>query len=248
MDEPLVVLVETIESCNRRCAFCKWGSLREPVASRLMSQSTLDSIADQLSAINYQGRISPFGINEPLLDSRIVEIVELFYGACPGAFLSLNTNGDYLSQAKAQSLFDAGLNAIGISVYDDAAQAKALTYQDPRITRIDMREPSNLENRGGSIAVAGARPEIGKGCSRPSHMLTIKATGEIVLCCSDMYGNVVMGNVADGIMDVWNGPGFEHYRDQLARSNRLGLKLCEGCSYEGQMPWREYPLPGGSCG
>ena len=234
-----VVTIETQTNCNRTCSFCKHGLGAVPMER--MSDEMISAIAHQLGALDYAGRISPFGINEPLLDTRIVSIVQQFRTACPKAYLSIVTNGDYLTIDLRDRLFEVGLDAIGISVYDDEGWAKTEAVLHPKVGRMDYRTiPANFENRGGSLEGYEPRPDL--PCQRPSNMLVIRPNGDVVLCCADMYGAVVMGNVAESsLMDIWQGEKFEQHREQLQRDRR-GLKLCEGCSHNGTTSSARYPL------
>ena len=148
-----VVLVETHNLCTRRCWFCKFGQIRQDSEVQTMSNETLVRIADNLHQLNYSGRISPFGINEPLLDPRLVEMIQLFRTRCPRSFLSFNTNGDRLTPALFAQLMDNGLDALGLSIYDDLGFNRLQLYaQDSRVVMLDMRQPGQqLENRGGQV-------------------------------------------------------------------------------------------------
>ena len=68
------IQIQTIDFCNRSCDFCpNRDGLRKTGA--LMEERTLDAVLDQLAAMEYHGRISPYLMNEPLLDDRIFEII-----------------------------------------------------------------------------------------------------------------------------------------------------------------------------
>ena len=214
-----VVLVETYNLCTRRCWFCKFGQTRQDTEVQTMSNETLLRIVDNLHQLNYSGRISPFGINEPLLDPRLVEMIQLFRTRCPRSFLSFNTNGDRLTPALFAQLMDNGLDTLGLSIYDDLGFNRLQPYaQDPRVVMLDMRQPGQrLENRGGQVQNHPDRfhPEqfSQAPCYRPLTMLVIRPTGDVVLCCSDMYSDVVMGNIWDSrLEEIWFSEAFHAYR------------------------------------
>ena len=58
-------------------------------------------IINQLQAINYAGRISPYLMNESLLDKRLPELLAYTRAHCPESWIAINTNGDALSEALA---------------------------------------------------------------------------------------------------------------------------------------------------
>jgi radical SAM protein with 4Fe4S-binding SPASM domain len=206
-----------------------------------MHGDVIDEIAWQLRKLEYAGRISPFGINEPLLDPRIRGIIQQFRHMVPKAFLSIVTNGDKLTESMRDRLFEAGLDALGISVYDDAGWARFSPWTHPKVKVMDYRvQPAFFENRGGAIPGFEPRPDL--PCDRPSNMMVIRPSGDVVLCCSDMYGAVVMGKVTEqSLLEIWHCAEFERYREQL-KGDRRGLKLCEGCSHNGATSSVRYPL------
>lgn len=233
---PLAVLIETQSNCNRRCSFCKHGQVTESITNQL-SWEQLNKIATELAEINFDRRISLFGINEPLLDKRIIDITKLFRSKCPKAFISIVTNGDHLTQQLLEDLYDNGMSKIGISIYEDINYKK--WKDNKQVKLIDMRNP-NLENRAGSL-VDLEHEQLNTPCNRPNTMLTIKATGKVVLCCSDMYGDYEMGNInTTNVIDIWYSDKFLDYREQLLLS-RSGINPCQNCSYTGQPASRYYP-------
>jgi radical SAM protein with 4Fe4S-binding SPASM domain len=242
-----VVLIETQNTCTRKCAFCKFGIQADPDVVE-MPIATIERIAEQLAALNYDGRISPFGINEPLLDGRIIQMIEIFRAACPRAWISINTNGDLLTPLLFEALFEAGLDGLGISLYTALARERMQQFLgDPRrpTVTIDMIQPGEkLENRGGRVPGLGQEPLRHLPCDRPFNMLVIRPSGDVVLCCADMYGEVVMGNVQQqSLVEIWNADRFMDYRLRLMRGQREGLKLCEGCSHRGSTSGVLYPFP-----
>ena len=248
-----VILIETQNECTRTCWFCKFGQERQDAERSQMSWPTIERIVGNLRDLNYRGRISWFWINEPLMDSRIVEIIRYTRQQCPDAFISLVTNGDLLTDALYKDLRRNGLDALGISLYDNpAAERSAEIEQDGRLVLMDMRHVRvpPLENRGGNIKrharlfVEPQRREQHTSCGRPFRMMTVNARGQVVLCCADLYSDVVMGDVTtDRLEAIWNGDAFQAYRIQLSNRGRQGLPLCSDCSYDGGASAVRYPLP-----
>jgi radical SAM protein with 4Fe4S-binding SPASM domain len=237
-----IVLIETRNTCTRKCWFCKFGQERQDSETVEMGWDTIERLVYNLRDLDYAGRISWFWINEPLLDKRIFEILKFTRQHCPRAFLSLVTNGDLLDERVHQDLRESGLDALRVSIYDEKTFAK-ITHmpKDERLVMHDMRHPKGiLENRASNVKQnpemfeSAAREQIENACVRPFQQLVINTQGQVVLCCSDMYSDVIMGDTKkDRLEEIWNNEKFEHYRDSLIASGRSGLKLCEGCSYSG---------------
>jgi radical SAM protein with 4Fe4S-binding SPASM domain len=245
-----IVLLETVRACTRKCPFCAFGLQRpHPQLGQNMPQEILRKIAAELRLMSFRGRISPYGINEPLLDERIVDIVHLFRSSCPDAFISITSNGDLLDEKLYAELVKAGLDRLALSVYDDGVlvRLKNLISQR-RIAVIDMRRvQGKLENRGGSIHGEGNRFHFKPGslvnmpCRRPDNMFVVHPDGKVVLCCSDMYGEQVLGDVnGQSLTEIWQGERFLQLRQQL-RQHRRGLPLCEPCTHNGSTSPRNYP-------
>jgi radical SAM protein with 4Fe4S-binding SPASM domain len=87
-----------------------------------MSVEIYQRIIDQLQALNYAGRISPYLMNESLLDKRLPEFIAYTRAHCPESWIAINTNGDALSEALLDRLFEAGLNSLDVNAYDSSAQ------------------------------------------------------------------------------------------------------------------------------
>jgi radical SAM protein with 4Fe4S-binding SPASM domain len=246
------ILIETLNVCTRNCWFCKFGQERQDPGRLEMPWETIERIVYNLRDLDFRGRISWFWINEPLMDKRLDKILQLTRENCPRAFLSLVTNGDLLSPERYALLRQSGLDALGVSVYDDETFAKIQPLKNRGLAILDMRgpHPVRLENRAGGVKQNPAafeddkRQSLHRSCDRPFSGLTINAKGQAVLCCSDMYSDVVVGDVREQrLEEIWAGDRFEAYRKKLKESGRSGLKLCEECSYSGQGYSVYYPLP-----
>lgn len=118
---PLIAAVQlqTIDMCNRSCDFCpnKFG-LRKTGAQ--MEEAMLLRILNCLGDMNFKGRISPYLMNEPLLDSRLPRWIALIRERFPQNVIFLNSNGDAIgSQSLQNALANAGLDGLQINCYDN---------------------------------------------------------------------------------------------------------------------------------
>ena len=251
-----VILIETHNECTRTCWFCKFGQDRQDPQQSQMAWSTIERIVGNLRDLNYRGRISWFWINEPLMDFRIAEIISYTRRECPEAFISLVTNGDLLTDAMYKNLRRNGLDALGISIYDNpAAEHAEEIEQDGRLVLMDMRHvrAPRLENRAGNIKrharlfAESQRSGQDKSCARPFSMMTVNAKGQVVLCCADLYSDVVMGDVmTDRLETIWNNDSFHAYRSQLserdARACRYVATVLRGRCVDLRYPLRAPPI------
>lgn len=204
-----------------------------------MPWDMLTKIADQLGAVNFSGRISPFLINEPLLDDRMPDIIQLFRMMVPRAFLSIVTNGNRLDLDTIERLDKAGIDSIGVSVYSDS---KIEVIDHPKVCYMDKRDPGAFaENRGWKNLDKPA-PELSKPCDRPGNMLPIRHNGDVILCCADVHGDHVFGNVgSQHIGEILATAEFKGVVKKLSAGDRRATELCSGCDYNGRTSPVSYP-------
>ncbi|NQT45946.1 MAG: hypothetical protein HQ593_00520, partial [Candidatus Omnitrophica bacterium] len=109
--------------CNRRCIFCpRVDKELFPNKNEHLSFSLFKKIIDELSTIDYSGRISFSGFCEPLLTKDLARYI--YYGKerCPRMTIEISTNGDYLTEGRLKKLFETGLDNIRVSLYDGPHQ------------------------------------------------------------------------------------------------------------------------------
>jgi radical SAM protein with 4Fe4S-binding SPASM domain len=68
-------------------------------------------------------------------------------------------------------------------------------------------------------------------CTAGWRSITVLADGGIVPCCRDPRGRYTMGNVADGVLKVWNNQRFRAFRRQMA-ARRDKMPICKVCPGE----------------
>ncbi|HEY9719576.1 MAG TPA: SPASM domain-containing protein, partial [Trichormus sp.] len=153
-------------------------------------------------------------------------------------------------------LFESGLDGLRVSIYDEKTVGKMASLpKDDRVVAWDMRAPIGmLENRAGSIQQhtnlfeRDKQERVNKSCARPFQQIVINTHGEVVLCCADMYSDVIMGDTkTHRLEEIWHNDLFEQYRSTLTERGRDGLKMCDGCSYSGGpspvfLPFSERPV------
>lgn len=114
---PKAVQIQTISGCNGNCVFCpnKKTKLSIPYKN-YMEDDLFRSIIDQCIDLGVR-RISPYLMNEPLLDSRLPQRIEyITRHKKPRQYTKINSNGSLLSENMAKGLLDSGLDKLHISV------------------------------------------------------------------------------------------------------------------------------------
>lgn len=96
LDWPHEVSIETFSKCNAACTFCTY-----PIATRIgekMPDEMLDRIIEELKDHPWPFMISPFKLNEPLLDKRLIPLCRKINAELPRAVLRIFTNGSALTE------------------------------------------------------------------------------------------------------------------------------------------------------
>ena len=232
------VLIETRTDCNNHCKFCPHAFNKKTLG--IMSWECYKQIINQLSDINYNGRIALMLSNEPLLEERIEEMIVYARQKSPRFFLDMTTNGTLLTVDKLDKFFKLGLDNININDYRsdrDKYPEKWSKYiepiysaywNNPKVSFQKRKTDETLPNYAGNIPQKFNPKEFGF-CNYPFRKLTIAFNGDILLCCDDFMYNTFYGNVQkDKLIDCWNNPELNKIRLSLLNNNRIGL--CERCN------------------
>ncbi len=91
-----------------------------------------------------------------------------------------------------------------------------------------------LENRGGNIEdfddLRDGEKRIFKDCTRLFKQAYIMFNGDMVLCCTDYYKTMVLGNCGEtSIFEVWNAPRAVGLRRGFINGDLADNPLCANC-------------------
>ena len=68
-------------------------------------------------------------------------------------------------------------------------------------------------------------------CTSAWRSVTVLCDGSIIPCCRDVRGLYTMGNVAEGVLKVWNGKRFRAFRRNMVE-RRSQMRICKICPGE----------------
>ena len=165
---PLKVQIQTWTRCNAACAMCPYPEIigAPGFVHQQMSEALYRRLLDQLSGLPIE-RLSPFLMNEPLLDKRLPRWIQLARAALPATTLGIFTNGSALTPALAERLAEAGLDELCVSVhgFDPAVNHRVMGGLDHRRVVESLRQivPLLAGDRLGGMRVqivTGDVPEI----------------------------------------------------------------------------------------
>lgn len=246
---PLFSFVElnVNELCNRTCIFCPRHDPKVyPNQNLHMSLDLADEIANQLSDVNFDGIVNISGTGEATLTKHLSDIVEKFGNK--KIHIEIVTNGDKLNPKSIESLFNAGLQQMVVSMYDGPEQIKYFenlfkesnvgnNYYTLRDRWYEEEEDYGLlyTNRAGSMGGKLLSPHE-RPCYYTHYASYIDWNGDVLLCCQDMYNRTkIFGNVLEKkLVDIWLDKKLNDFRKKLVDGKRT-MSPCDNCTANGMV-------------
>jgi MoaA/NifB/PqqE/SkfB family radical SAM enzyme len=108
LDNPLNITLELTRRCNAKCDYCNhWKEQRQ----------TEQEIVDFVAIVN---RFNPFSVTicggEPFMRKDALDVIRAVKNVPGWRYVSIITNGWFLSEDRAQKLLDTGIDQINISL------------------------------------------------------------------------------------------------------------------------------------
>lgn len=114
---PMVIQIQTVAACNAFCIFCPHGKTKRPLPKGRMDWDLYKAIIDECVR-HRMWRISPYLMNEPLLDPDIGERIRYISSKKKfPTYTKINTNASLLTEETARDLLDSGLDILTCSVH-----------------------------------------------------------------------------------------------------------------------------------
>jgi hypothetical protein len=107
-EQPGEVSIETLSQCNARCTFCPYPTL-ERIGTK-MPDALLARLIDEMAGFKHPFYFSPFKVNEPLLDKRLIPLCRTFNEKVPHGALRIFSNGSALTEKHIEGV--AGLQRV----------------------------------------------------------------------------------------------------------------------------------------
>ena len=115
LDFPKSILIETYNLCQGECKFCPYKELRSNDEPTLLSTSKFKELIDEISKYEIT-RLTLFNNNEPLLDKRIYDFINMSYELMPNVEIGLSSNGRVITKEVLNKLLDNHLTTLYISI------------------------------------------------------------------------------------------------------------------------------------
>jgi len=236
---PSHIEIETLNRCNGGCSFCPVNRYADPRPQQRMSDALFASIIEQLGRMDYDGVLSLYSNNEPLLDRRSYEFHEIARRGVPHATIMLVTNGTPLDVAKFRRLM-ASVDILRIDNYSDRLELhdnirairddwQAHPLPGKEVSIVVRRENEIRTTRGGAAPNRGEIRTLASSCLLPFMQMVIRPDGKLSLCCNDALGENTLGDLNHAsILEIWNGAEYRAIRERIQRG-RARIPTCAGC-------------------
>lgn len=151
MEFPSHVHMETLALCPAACSFCPYPTLDRQ--GTRMSDELIAKIISDLKDIpaNLKFQLSPFKVNEPFADSRLLQILKTINTELPNALLTLTTNTVPLTEEKLTALGEIeNIAYLWVSLNDHRPDAYTETMKlpwDRTYQRLKMLHAAKEANR-----------------------------------------------------------------------------------------------------
>jgi len=235
-----MIQIETLNRCNNDCSFCPVNRKRDSRPRSVMDADLFNSLIAQLADLQYDGIISLFSNNEPLLDRRIADFCAIARQKLPNANHVLYTNGKLLTI----ELFENLMKYLDVLVIDNYDNQMKLQEPVKAIAELCLTNPTYGENveihmrrkdevlstrGGGAPNRTNIRP-LKSSCVIPFTQMVVRPDGKLSLCDNDALGKVTLGDLTqDSVFDAWNSDLYWGARRKIAegRKNFFSCRSCD---------------------
>lgn len=240
------VQLETVSVCNNDCPFCPVNITTHIREYHLMPLEIIEKVLVELGEIEYSELIELYSNNEPLIDYRMAEIIDITKQYTPNAIIRLSTNGILLDFERFKELVNAGLDILSINNYNDNLELnppvksfledfKNSSYFNNCNVIVNLRyKHAILSTRAGQAPnkkTMSFHPDI---CFFPFMQFCVNYKGDVFLCCADALWKKVTGNICQNkILEIWNSEPYRKIRYKMSTSGRNGIYPCNECDVSG---------------
>jgi hypothetical protein len=143
-----LVEIEVHAKCNRVCSFCPNVLVDRRKNGTVMDADVLDRLFDQLGSIDYRRQIKIARYSEPLSNlPHLYERIRSARARVPNAEIAIVTNTDYLKPAVLESLREAGLSKIYMSIYPRVSEKWTLAIANRYSERLAAKLGTPISSR-----------------------------------------------------------------------------------------------------
>lgn len=231
------IMLSTCNRCNGFCSFCAASNRYNHFKKTLMSNTLISKIIAELEEIDYRGRITMQGLNEPLLDERMCTIIEEIHKRVKNGRIHIITNGTLLDREKLSRIYPC-VRKIHIDNYSDEIRPELQKCLDlvkqgddggRKLVFSMRRQQEILAQFGENECGRTQTPGVDCSCILPYNTIAVQANGKVSLCMADIAQHYIVGDVEKNTLtEIWYGDEMARYR-RILRNGRRSLPLCRSC-------------------
>lgn len=232
--------IETYSTCNRRCLTCIRNSHPNRIAVQnwfephALSLNIISEILKQARNLGFNGSVCLSHFNEPLMDTRLVEICEM--SKSNGFYTYFHTNGDLLTSKMAYQ-FDGVVDKIVFSLYmGEPIKTQQALWIQSLFTRTHaevITKSDHIVSHFSPDPLLQQRIEETQGfaCYEPQLHCIINHRRQYLLCCEDVVGNFDLGTFSEiSLWEHWYGKKHielvEHLRNAGGKQFHSYCSIC----------------------
>jgi len=233
--------LETCSNCNRRCPTCIRNSHPDREVANpwfefnyLPEETIYQAIEDAQKLEMFGGTVCLNHYNEPLMDSRITEIVKNIKKNFALKELYFHTNGDFMTEEIAAKL-DGYLDRIVITLYmENPVKAQRNEWVKSLFKTTNVVTITNSVHVPTHYSPGYPVKELAEQhrmhtCLEPSMRIVINHRRQYLFCCDDFNGNFGLGTYPETSMkDHWKKK-MEMQDFLLVPGGRMKFEHCKNC-------------------
>jgi MoaA/NifB/PqqE/SkfB family radical SAM enzyme len=104
---PRTIQIQTFTGCNADCIFCPYGATSDSQPKGRMPPGLFRRIIDEAARYRVR-RISPYLMNEPLMDRDLFDKVRYIHATIPDCKVVVTSNGHFLTPSVVDALLSLG--------------------------------------------------------------------------------------------------------------------------------------------
>jgi MoaA/NifB/PqqE/SkfB family radical SAM enzyme len=249
--------IEVSSYCNAKCIFCPYSTVKR--AKGFMDMDLFKKIIDEATlSMEKFHEVQLTGLGESLLDKLFEDRIRYVKEKMPGMQVGVYTNGTYLTPERFESLADAGLDYVVVSLnaLTGDQRKRVMRLDDWEIVqdnlkyafnnrdkiRVEVHAVANGERTGGAGLLiregnwAGDNRTIrdcdrAKCCNRAIGQIYIMWNGIVSTCCFDPYGKQVFGDLkTQTLQEMYASERYVKFRGDHFDDRADQYELCAGCN------------------
>jgi len=200
------------------CPYCPCDGQGEHRQTGLMEWGTFEQTLKLLGIFVKNGtqkELNLFGVGEPLLHPRYIEMVKRCRAIMPKYLcLRTNTNGILAEESLIREILDSGIDAIDITDHNPLVSMKTvglfgkLRREYTKVQFGYSRDAIiNPNNWGGLVNWTSEETRLGIPCPwLKSGQVMVMSDGRITRCCQDAHARGILGTVWDDTSKILHTP------------------------------------------